>query len=334
MDTLKPRVVVLHNRPDPTDPADVGVLREAEDVDAALCSAGWATERVSVHRGNLFETLTGLTERREDTVVFNLCEGLDGSARFESTVAGLLELFAIRFTGSPSLTLAHALDKRVTKAVLASAGVAAPSSQVFRTVPRPEILANLTYPCVVKPLREDASIGVTRASYVTDPDQLRRQVGEVLERHHQPALVEAYLRGREFNLAVTGQGKGATALPIAEIVFEGYARGEPRLVTHEAKWVEGSEADRRTTPRCPAEVDEPLAARLRALALSAYRVLECRDYARIDVRLDARGRPQVLEVNPNPDIARSAGLARAVAAAGQCYEAFVAGCVEAAWQRG
>jgi len=334
MDALKPRVAVLYNRPDPADPADLGVLREAADVDAALCSAGWDSEPLAVHRDNLFATLTGLAQRRTDTVVFNLCEGLEGSSRFESTVAGLLELFGVRFTGSPSLTLAHALDKRVTKAVLTSAGVAAPASHVFREVPRPEIVQDLSYPCVVKPLREDASIGVTRASYVTGPAELQQQVSEVLTRHGQPALVEVYLRGREFNLSVTGQGKSATVLPIAEIQFEGHTRGEPHLVTHEAKWAEGSAADRGTPPRCPAEVTEPLAARLRSLALGAYRVLECRDYARVDVRLDARGRPQVLEVNPNPDIARSAGLARAVAAAGQTYEAFIAGCVEWAWKRG
>ena len=113
---MKPRVAVLHNRPDPNEPSDTGVLGEADDVDAALGAAGYATEKISVERDNLLPVLADLAGRRADTVVFNLCEGLEGSSRFEPTVAGLLELHAIRFTGNPSLTLAHALDKGVAGA--------------------------------------------------------------------------------------------------------------------------------------------------------------------------------------------------------------------------
>lgn len=333
MESLKARVAVLHNRPTPGDPADTGVLREAEDVHGALEVLGYASERVQVDRESLFRVLESLRSRRTDTVVFNLCEGLEGSARFECTVAGLLELFGLRFTGNPSLTLAHALDKRVTKAVLESVGVPTPTGRVYRGVPRADVIRDLPFPQVVKPLREDASIGVTRASYATTPQELLQRVSEIIEHHHQPALVERYLKGREFNVSVLGEGREARVLPLAEIEFLGFGQTEPRLVTHEAKWDEGSEADRRTAPRCPAEVDEPLASRLRDLALAAFRALECRDYARVDMRLDGRGRPHVLEVNPNPDIARSAGLARAVAASGETYEAFVGRCVEWAWAR-
>jgi D-alanine-D-alanine ligase len=328
------QVVVLYNQPaDSSDASDKGVLREVDDVSAALRATGHAVEPLGLTCGNLFDSVSRTAGRRSEAVVFNLCEGLDGDSRQEATVAGLLELRKIRYTGNGPTTLTCALDKRITKALLAAAGVPTPLARLFRSVPRPEVVKDLGFPVVVKPLREDASVGLARESFVRTPEELCQRVAYVLQEHRQPALAEAYLEGREFNLAVVGDGKAARVLPVAEIVFDGYAPHEPRLVTHEAKWQEGSADDRRTVPHCPATVDDQLRARLEALALPAYRALECRDYARIDVRLDAKGRPHVLEVNPNPDISKGAGLARAVAASGEPYEDFVARVVDWAWSR-
>jgi len=335
MERLARRVMILYNEPtDASDASDKGVLGEVQDVSAALEATGHAVETAGLTRKNLFEVLSRAADQRSELVVFNLCEGIEGEARQEATVAGLLELCRLRYTGSGSTTLACALDKRITKALLAAGGVPTPGGQIFRSVPREALVRDLVgFPLVVKPLREDASVGLSRESLVRTPEELCGRVAYVLDRHRQPALVEVYLEGREFNLAVIGHGQTARVLPISEIVFEGYGPEEPRLVTHDAKWAQGSADDRRTVPRCPAQVDEPLRARLEALALPAYRTLECRDYARVDVRLDAKGRPHVLEVNPNPDISRGAGLARAVEASGERYESFVADVVEWAWSR-
>lgn len=331
---MNPRVVVLHNRPGAAaELSETGVLDEVRDVAAALEAEGHAVEAVGVDRSDLFAVMTRLAGARDETVVFNLCEGLEGEARHEPTVAGLLDLHGVRYTGNPAPVLTCALDKRITKAILFAAGIPTPGAQVFRAVPRPEVVRDMAFPVVVKPLREDASLGVTRESFVTDAETLCRRVAHVLETFHQPALAEVYLEGREFNVAVVGSGAKAKVLPVAEICFEGYAKGEPRLVTHEGKWAAGSEDDRRTVPRCPAEVGENLKVKLETVALASYRALECRDYARLDLRLDGRGRPQVLEVNPNPDISRSAGLARAVLASGDRYEAFLDRLVEGAWTR-
>lgn len=336
MGDLKPsaRAVVLFNRPAPVpDPSDLGVLDEVEDVCAALASRGYETERVGVDRESLLPALAALAARRGDTVVFNLCEGIGGEARFEPLVAGLLELHGIRFTGSPAASLTCALDKRIAKALLFAAGIPTPGARVYRRVPKASAVGDLSFPLLVKPLREDASLGIGAASYVCTPEELVARVAYVLETHRQPALAEVYLEGREFNVAVVGTGQQARVLPVAEIAFEGYAEGEPRIVTHDAKWREGSADDRRTVPRCPAPIGENLRARLETIGLSSHRALECRDYARYDVRLDARGNPQVIDVNPNPDLSQKAGLARSVAASGEPYEDLVARIAEWAWRR-
>ncbi|MEW6488912.1 MAG: D-alanine--D-alanine ligase [Thermodesulfobacteriota bacterium] len=331
-----PRVVVLYNRPGPgavPEPSDIGVLDEVEDVCAALGSRAYEAEREGVDRETLFAAVEGLADRRADTVVFNLCEGIGGESRFEPVVAGLLELHGIRFTGNAAASLTCALDKRVAKALLFAAGIPTPGARVYRRVPSAAAVGDLAFPLVVKPLREDASLGISAESFVRTPEALVARVAYVIETLGQPALAEVYLEGREFNVAVVGTGQQARVLPVAEIAFEGYGEGEPRLVTHDAKWREGSADDRRTVPRCPASIGENLRARLETIGLSSHRALECRDYARYDVRLDARGNPQVIDVNPNPDLARRAGLARAVAASGEPYEDFVARIVQWAWER-
>jgi D-alanine-D-alanine ligase len=331
---MRPRVAVLYNVPaDGADASETGVLEEVRDVEEALGGSGHEVERVGLTRENLLPTIAGLGARRDDTVVFNLCEGLDGEARFEPLVAGLLELHGVRFTGNSSATLTCALDKRVAKALLFAAGIPTPGARVFRTVPRENAVRDLSFPLVVKPLREDASLGVSAGSFVRDPQGLCERVAHVLEVFRQPALAEVYMEGREFNVSVLGEGRVSRVLPVAEIVFDGYEAEEPRLVTHEAKWSEGSREDCRTIPRCPAEIQENLRARLETVALSAHRAVEARDYVRYDIRLDSKGNPQVIDVNPNPDFSRKAGLARAVAASGDTYEEVAARIVGWAWSR-
>jgi D-alanine-D-alanine ligase len=331
---VKPRVSVLHNRPtEGADPSETGVLDEVRDVREALESRGFSVEEVAVGRPELLATIASLAERREDTVVFNLCEGIGGESRFEPVVAGLLELHGIRFTGNGSAPLTCALDKRIAKALLFAAGIPTPGARVYRSVPRESSVRDLAFPMVVKPLREDASLGITGEAFVRDAEALVRRVAYVLETLRQPALAEVYLEGREFNVSVIGSGKGARVLPVAEITFQGYGAEEPRLVTHDAKWNAGSADDRRTVPQCPAVIGENLRTRLETVALSSHRALECRDYARHDMRLDAKGNPQVIDVNPNPDLSRAAGLARSVAASGDTYEDLVARIVGWAWGR-
>jgi D-alanine-D-alanine ligase len=331
---VKPRIVVLFNKPGPAaEISDAGVLYEARDVDEALREAGYEVEQVGVCRENLWEIVTGLGKEADKIVVFNLCEGLDGVSHHEFVVAGLLDLFGVSYTGNPALTLGWCLDKGTAKAIVTAAGVPTAAGTILRHVPNGRESSGLTFPLVLKPLREDGSLGITSKSYVVNAAALRARTKEMLEEFKQPVLAEAYLPGREFNVSVIGEGESCKVLPPAEMVFEGYAPGEPQLVTHDAKWHPDSKDDLRTRPICPAELDEPLRARLFELAAKAYAALRCRDYARVDFRLDANGEPNAMDVNPNPDICRVVGLARAVNAAGMTYEQFVSGIVEAAWKR-
>ncbi|MCU0610968.1 MAG: hypothetical protein MUE60_04155 [Candidatus Eisenbacteria bacterium] len=331
---MKPAVVVLFNEPmREHEPSEAGVVSEVEDVVAALESCGKSVESRSMSSGSLLSTLGGLAERRAGTVVFNLCEGLDGHSQWEPLLAGLLEIHGIRFTGNTATTLSWALDKRVATAILRAAGVPTLEGWVFQTASLADVPRTLPFPCIVKPVGEDGSMGITIESVVRNVEELRERVSWVVETYRQPALVERYLPGREFNMSVVGEGSGTRVLPAAEIVFEGYGAGEYRVLSHDAKWHVGSRDDLRTIPRCPASVDERLGTTLASLSLATYRAFGCRDYARIDIRLDGDGTAYVIDVNPNPDISRVAGLALAAAEAGFTYERLVNNMMETAWKR-
>ncbi|MBN1424927.1 ATP-grasp domain-containing protein [Candidatus Fermentibacteria bacterium] len=331
---MRPQVVLLFNEPVNTEePSEVGVIGEAEDIVSALESKGHAVESRPVSRQTLLPTLSELEDRRESVVVFNLCEGLNGHSHHEPLLAGLLELHRLRFTGSPSSTLSWALDKRVAKAILGFAGVRTPGAQAFCTAGSMDEIKEFALPAIVKPVREDGSLGITADSVVHTADELHARIRWVLETYRQPALVEGYLTGREFNMSILGEGDDARLLPVEEILFEGYSPGEPRLLSYDAKWRVGSHDDVRTIPKCPAAVDGNLRDAMESLALTTYQAFGCRDYARIDIRLDGGGTPHVLDVNPNPDISRVAGMALAVTQSGMSYEEFVDSVVEAAWNR-
>ncbi len=329
---VKRMAVILYNEPVEADePSEAGVLTEAQDVAEAARSLGWAVEVFGVSRRDLCETVDRVARVRDRAVVFNLCEGLEGAAIHEPLVPALLHLRGIRFTGSPAQALSLALQKDIVKTLLRGVGVPTPRAVVMEEPD--QTWDGVPLPAVVKPVREDGSVGITTSSLVRSASELRRQVAWLVATFGQPALVEAYVPGREFNVALIGEGKALRALPVAEIVFDGFAPEEPRLVTHAAKWRPHSVDDLRTVPVCPADVGEELGRELVRVAMAACRVIGCRDYTRVDIRVDGEGTPMVIDVNPNPDVSRSAGLARAVEAAGMSYEEFVGTILEVAWTR-
>jgi len=174
---------------------------------------------------------------------------------------------------------------------------------------------------IVKPNAEDASLGITPDSVVRDAAAFDAQTRRVLEKYNQPALAEEFIDGREFNVAVY-EDKVPTALPVSELDFSAMPAGTPRILSYEAKWFEDHVLYNASPPVCPAPIDDDLRARLQATAVAAFKALDCRDYARVDFRMDGKGRLFVLEVNPNPDISLNAGYARAIRAAGLTYDGF------------
>ncbi len=299
-----------------------GAAREAAE---CLAAEGYPVRLVPV--GRRIEPALDRLRRLRPAVVVNLCEGFRGRSDGEAPVAGLLELLGLPFTGSGSAALFRCHDKFQAHAVLRAHGVPGPRAWLIEDPGR--LPDGLRFPAIVKPSREDASLGIYPESVVRTAAALRAQAARVRADYGQPALVEDYIAGRELYVALVELPE-PRLLPLSEIEFRGFPRGAPRIMSYDAKWRPHHPAYRRTQPVCPARVAPALADHLERLARTAFRVLGVRGYARADFRVDARGRPYVLEVNPNPDTSRDAGLMRMLAAAGLSPGAFWRGQIERA----
>jgi D-alanine-D-alanine ligase len=329
-----PKVLVLHNQPTlPEDHPDATseheILYTAEEVANHLAAAGYAVTQIGV--GNDPAALLGaLCDRRPDAV-FNLFEGTHDHGQTEAFAAGLLEWLEVPFTGSPFDTLALARNKHLTKRLLRGAGLPTPEFFVVEALPVPP--CPLEWPVIVKPAAHDASVGIDQASVVTSQEELEGRVAHLRKHYGGPVLVEEFVAGREFNVSVI-ELPDVQVLPLYEIVFQETAPGYWPILTYDAKWRPESPEYTATPSRYPAEVSGRLAARLRALALRAYRLLGCRDYARIDFRVSPSGRPSILEANPNPALNPLAGFAVTLEAAGWTHERFTVELVRQALARG
>jgi D-alanine-D-alanine ligase len=290
--------------------AEIEVLETVAGAKLSLESKG--IETVPLHCG-----LEALFCLKNFDLVINLAEGFLDDLRAEPNVAGFIELLGVPYTGSPPGALEVARDKGLSKLVLEREGIPTPRFQLFRTPDEPFCL---DFPVIIKPVLEDASIGITADSIVRDETDLRAKVARILETYDQPALVEEYIEGREVNAALIIAPDGAEVLPISEIVFN-LPEGVPRILGFEAKWLEDSLFFQNTVPLCPAPLEPELKERIETLAKQACSALGVENYARVDFRIrDGDGEPFVIEVNPNPCINPSgSGFARAAAAAGMDY---------------
>ena len=317
-----PHIAIVYNAYEPRPTAagerlsEESVAEMAQQAHDAVRSLEIGATLVPLQRSLL--NFLGRVKELNPDVLINLCEGYYGRPQWESNVAGIFELLGLSFTGSASKTLAICQDKFKAKAVLKAAGLPTAPAQLMFTGDEP---LELKFPLIVKPNSEDASLGIYPDSVVRDEESLRRQVRRCLENYKQPVLVEAFIDGREFNVSVMENG-AVTPLPVSEIDFSAMPKDMPRILGYEAKWFEDNPLYQKTPPVCPAAVADDVRANLQGLAAAAFRTMGCRDYARVDFRMDAKGRPFILEVNPNPDISTNAGYARALKAAGIEYSAF------------
>ena len=323
------RIVVLYNVPakDPVKGEAADAISEAEvvyvanEVARALRTAG--------HRDvELYGLTTDLTaflamlDRVKPDVVFNLAEAIGGDEHHEPLVAHLLEFKGIAFTGGGSRALTDSNDKFRAKQILAAEGIPVPDSFVVRSIAELRGL-DLYFPVIVKPVNENASLGITPKSVVHDIEHLIEPVSHVLEKYRQPALVERYIEGREFNVSVMGH-QDPWVLPVAEIDYSRLPEGYPKILFYEAKWIEDSPLYLKTPAVCPARnVSARLAERLQDVSRRAYRALGCTGYARVDIRVSRAGRPYVIEVNCNPSLSPEAGFARSARHAGLEYPSLV-----------
>jgi D-alanine-D-alanine ligase len=308
------RIVVLHSAVGTTAPADEqDTLVQVAAVADALTGLGYAVERLPLGL-DLGIAIRALTAMRPD-LAFNLVESVAGSGRLIHLAPATLEEVGIPYTGASLSALFLTSNKLAAKRLMSLAGLPTPPWQEAGQ-PRDD---GWPGPWIVKSVWEHASIGMDDGAVVPT----RAAAGQRIQ-GSPDWFAEAYIEGREINLALLGGPDGPLVLPAAEICFDRYPPGKPRIVGYAAKWDPGS-FEYQHTPRVflDRQREDALLARLQRLALACWEVFRLQGYARVDFRLDEAGRPWVLEVNANPCLSPDAGFAAAAARAGIAYPELV-----------
>ena len=252
-------------------------------------------------------------------ILINLCEGYRGNSQDEMNIAGLWELLGLPYTGNTPSTLALAQDKTAAKAIFTANNIPTPPYEVFSSVPKNTCLE---FPVIAKPAREDASLGINADSVLKNIGQLRKKTAELLEKYKQPVLVEKFIQGREFNVAILGNYP-PRVLPVSEIDFSRLGAEDAHVTSYEAKWMEDHPLYKGTPSKCPADISSETEKALGDIALRVFRALNGKDYGRVDMRMDDEGNIFVLEYNPNPDISLESGYCKALKAAGISFGDFI-----------
>jgi D-alanine-D-alanine ligase len=312
------------------DYSEIGVVEEMDDIKQALSDLGYRTTILNVD-SDVFRLIDFLREEKPD-LIFNLVECVENESFQEMNVAGLYELLKIPYTGANPLALGIALNKPRVKELLGYHGIKTPKFQVFRPPDKVILSPELQFPLIVKPSREDASVGIDDKSVTYTPGDVKKRVRYIQEEFNQPALVEEYIIGRELNVAILGSRK-PVVLPISEIDFSGLTASMHKIVSYAAKWIHGTIEYDGTKGVCPAPLPNKTEKVLKDIALRCFHIVGCRDYARVDFRLTKTGVPYVLEVNPNPDISDDAGFARSAREYGLTFPEVVGKIVESALER-
>jgi len=323
------KLVLLHTADALEPPVDPVI----EQLTSTLESLGHTVAAIVVDKD--VEPVVDALRRERPELVINIAESFGGKSALESNVAALLNLLGLRYTGSSPAGLLLAGDKTLTKKVLRFHGIQTPE---FATLYRGAVdwAGNLSFPVIVKPPQEDASLGITSASVVREIKDLFARIDELQSEYQQPVLVEQFIEGREFYVGVLGN-VSAEALPVIELDFSGFPADKPRIASWEAKWGddgEGSGAEYAGTRSIfPKGLDAELEARMQTVAVEAFHALRLRDYARIDLRVAASGEIYVIEVNPNCYLERESEFSRAARQHGLAYDGLIGRIVELAAAR-
>lgn len=315
------------------DMSEYGVLDEMKSVQRALKESEHITKIVPVAL-DIYKLIDELRGDRPD-IIFNLCESVDGDPTQEMNIASLFEIMKIPYTGSRALTLGLALNKSRVKEILHYYNIPTAShylcanSNLYKENGYSKVKDK--YPLIVKPSREDASIGIENKSIVYNDTELKTRIEYILDVHKQPALVEEFIDGREINVSVVGNYRTGDddliVFPISEIDFTGMPEDYPKIVSYNSKWMYKTVEFTCTKAVCPAKNISPeLEKTIQQTAKKVYRIVGASDYARVDFRVKDNV-PYVLELNPNPDIAsdvdEDTGFTRSGKAYGWTYETLI-----------
>lgn len=327
-------VALVHGAVPPDAPSDdQDTLVQVAEVAAALQRLGWRVEPVPVTLN--LDALARRLAALQPVLAFNLIECLDGKGQFIHLAPTVLERLGLPYTGCDSTAIMLTSHKILAKRAMAGAGIATPAWVDEREGGGAVDPAG---PFIVKSVWEDASIGIEAASVVKGIAAARRRIAEMAARHGGQWFAEAYVEGREFNVALLDSGQGPELLPACEIRFVDFPADQPRILDYASKWDRQSFAYSNTPHVLDlAPEDAPLVERMGAMALACWRLFQLQGYARVDFRVDAQGRPCVLEVNANPCLSPDAGYPAMLERAGigfdQAIERIVAPCLAPAAAR-
>ena len=235
-------------------------------------------------------------------IVFNVSEGINGAGR-EAQIPAILDLLDIPYTGSDPLTLSICLDKARTKEILTYHSIPNARFNLIESIDQLDrINSSIQFPIIAKPVREGSSKGIFNSSFIENDNELNDYLKENLNNYKQPFILEEFLPGREFTVAVIGNGRDTEILPIIEMNFSSLPENLLPIYSYEAKWIYDTPENPLDIYVCPAQIDQKLEKEIKEIVLKTYTILRCRDWCRIDVRLDIDDKPQIIEVNPLPGV--------------------------------
>ncbi|HEV8337681.1 MAG TPA: ATP-grasp domain-containing protein [Candidatus Polarisedimenticolia bacterium] len=292
---------------------------DRQEIHEALREAGHSPFYVSIDGTR--ESLAELAKTECD-LIFNLTASWAGDDTKDIHLAAYLDLCGFKYTGAGPFGLHLSQNKSLAKKIFAFHGIRTP---FFAAVYRGRLdwaHDDLSFPVIVKPAREDGSIGIEFNAVCESIKELMERIHDIHEKFDSPALIEEYIEGREIYVTVLGN-ENPIALPVVELDMSKLPEGTPRIAGTEVKWRTGSEAYKKTKSVIPTDLDEKVGRKLQEVALAAYQAVELRDYGRIDMRLAADGKIYVLEVNPNPWLQSKAEVALAAKESGRTYPALI-----------
>jgi D-alanine-D-alanine ligase len=315
-------VAIIYNEPvspgGPYSEASRDILDQVEAVKGSLGRLGVASIRIPFTRD--LSSFMGEISAHGIRYAFNLCESVDEDPRLVGHPAAVMDILGVSYTGSPALALTITTDKLLTKWLLKARGIPTPEFEACNNGPLPK-LKGLTFPLIVKPRFEDASIGIDQGSVVRDEKELRQRLPELRDLFG-PLIVEKYITGREFNVSLFGY-PSPRVMPIAEISFDDFPVELHTIVGYRAKWNRDSFEYHHTPRVFPSNLPHMVKRRIHRIAMDCFHHLMLRDYGRVDFRVDSSGIAYVLEVNANPCISPDAGFPAALAQADIDYDQFV-----------
>lgn len=314
---MKEHIAILYNVLEEDKVQEGQLYKDVELIDKVLTETGYLVGRVHVDKN--VQRLVSQLKNNPPNFVFNLCEEVDSDNWGEIYITGILELMQIPYTGSKPFCLALALHKAKIKDILVNHDIPTPKYQVFNN--RNDVLhRDLNYPLIVKPLYEDGSFGIEKESVVSNQDALYQQINKQILEFDAPMIVEEYIEGREFNIALLGNRENLRVLPIAELDYSNMPEDYSRICSYKAKWEKDSVEYKGTVPVCPAAITQEIEDRLKKTSVDVYNLIGCNDYARVDIRLSKDNIPYVIDINPNPCISPDSGYVNAAKVAGLEYK--------------